>query len=349
MKTDVITPNTKISQLLKKASINAVLCDITACTNGGNNRTYKVTTDQGEYIVKHYFNEREDQRDRLTAEYAFLSYARSRVPHWVPKPYCFDRDLGMALYEYVQGQPLSAATIGADDVRQAADFFCALNTSLFEANAFALPNASEAVFSIQAHLELVANRIARLCAIPVESAEDLAAAAVVQQLNERWQAVRHRVLVMCLQDHMDVEASLPLSQRCVSPSDFGFHNALRLADGSLRFLDFEYAGWDDPAKMVGDFFAQLAVPVSPTYFQSFTQQVMQPFEAPDALIRRATLLRPVYQIKWCCIALNIFMPVHLSRRLFAQPTLNVRELKLQQLNKATNILQTMEFAYDDNN
>ena len=41
--------------------------------------------------------------------------------------------------------------------------------------------------------------------------------------------------------------------KCLSPSDFGFHNVIVEKDKILRFIDFEYAGWDDPAKMVSDF------------------------------------------------------------------------------------------------
>ena len=40
--------------------------------------------------------------------------------------------------------------------------------------------------------------------------------------------------------------------RALSPSDFGLHNAMRDEDGRLRFIDFEYFGWDDPVKLVSD-------------------------------------------------------------------------------------------------
>ena len=43
-----------------------------------------------------------------------------------------------------------------------------------------------------------------------------------------------------------------MAQRALSPSDFGLHNALRGQDGQLRFVDFEYFGWDDPVKLVSD-------------------------------------------------------------------------------------------------
>ena len=38
----------------------------------------------------------------------------------------------------------------------------------------------------------------------------------------------------------------------LSPSDFGFHNSL-FRNNKLFFFDFEYAGWDDPIKLMCDF------------------------------------------------------------------------------------------------
>ena len=52
---------------------------------------------------------------------------------------------------------------------------------------------------------------------------------------------------------IDFKRILPKSERCLSPSDFGFHNAICDVNGVYHFVDFEYFGWDDPAKMICDF------------------------------------------------------------------------------------------------
>jgi hypothetical protein len=105
---------------------------------------------------------------------------------------------------------------------------------------------------------------------------------------------------------------LPEDERILSPSDFGFHNALE-DGGTIRFFDFEYAGWDDPAKMVCDFFCQPRVPVPIAYWRDFTEGAGLRADA----IRRAELLLPAYRLKWCCILLNDFLPEGRARREFA--------------------------------
>ena len=110
---------------------------------------------------------------------------------------------------------------------------------------------------------------------------------------------------------------MPRGARIVSPSDFGFHNAVLAADGKLRFVDFEYAGWDDPAKTVCYFFLQPAVPAPLSSRDEFVRGVGAIVGDPDGVRARAAALAPLYRVKWACIALNDFLPAGRGRRVFA--------------------------------
>ena len=123
----------------------------------------------------------------------------------------------------------------------------------------------------------------------------------------------------------------------MSPSDFGFHNALLDSLGRLCFFDFEYAGWDDPAKLVGDFFCQVEVPVSRRFLAGFAEGIASTYPQPDALIERIQLLFPVYQLKWCCIVLNEFLPAGRARREFSEAHLCADRQPEIQLRKARKI------------
>ena len=325
-----------IIELLECADLNSHIISIENGRKGGNNRTYRVTTVDGRFIVKEYFKEKCDARDRLGAEFAFLQYATKIVPQSVPIPFAKNNELGLALYECVEGEPFNINDISESEVHQAIAFFVALNAE--KNKQVDLPNASEACFSIAAHLELVERRINALKQIKNDTAEDNSGLKLINKLDQYWQVLLEKIHFQ----KMNLSISLEEQDKCISPSDFGFHNALIKPNGTLCFLDFEYAGWDDPAKMTGDFFSQLAIPVPENYFDTFVKAVMAPFENPADLIKRAYILRAVYQVKWCCIALNIFIPEHLKRRQFANPNLNVQKLKHEQLGKAANMLKKME-------
>jgi hypothetical protein len=241
----------------------------------------------------------------------------------------------LALYEHVTGTRPAAVAVGDDFVRQALDFFQAVNALRSHEDAQQLSLVSEACFTVNDHCCRVQQRLDRLRRIEANSDLDAQAVRFVEEsLLPAWQSVigtlRERAKVW----RVATGEPLPPEDWCLSPSDFGFHNALIRADGRLVFLDFEYAGWDDPAKTVADFFCQPACPVPDAYFDRFTRTVVANAVDPESHRRRCELLLPVYRLKWCCIRLNDFLPSGAGRRRFACGAGTEAERKMRQLGKA---------------
>ena len=221
------------------------------------------------------------------------------------------------------------------ELEQAANFFAGLNAHREHPDAAALPLASEACFSVPEHLHCVAGRIQRLeMLMGTTRLEQDAIEFVQHELKPAWKRVSAAV-----RSRTSPEAAepLPASDRRLSPSDFGFHNALRAADGSLRFFDFEYAGWDDPAKTACDFFSQVAVPVPMDFLDVFAGRIAGDQRRPAVMRSRIRLLLPVYQLKWCCIILNDFLPTDAARRQFSLAG-DPEARKRSQLDKARQLL-----------
>lgn len=329
----------KIVTLMARANIPGRLQSMSLCDTGGNNCTYRVVTTHSVFAAKHYFRHEGDSRDRLGTEFSFSRYAAKTAAGMSPAPLAIDQSAGLGLYEFIDGEPFTVNSVRWNHVQNAINFFLSLNSSASRAEARLIPYASEACFSISEHLHRVSNRLDILAAEVPVIAENADANELIRSISNYWIKLVAHVLVSAQSANMDINESLPVGERCISPSDFGFHNALSMPDQSTRFIDFEYAGWDDPAKMTGDFFSQLAVPVPSQYFERFVNDISVVFQHPEKLIKRAAVLRPVYQVKWCCIALNCFLPVHLARRKFANPQLNELEYKRAQLLKAQAIFQ----------
>lgn len=335
----------QVSALLEAAGLPRSIRRLSPCRGSGNNRIYRVETEQTVLAAKEYFRHDDDVRDRLATEYSFSLYAAAVAPGSAPRPYAWSRETGIALYEFLEGKAPRAGEIGWSQLEYAVDFFLALNKPAARSTAGPLPTASEACFTLDQHLRVVSNRIRDLLDAPETLEVDRSAKAFVRDLERSW-----RDLVSSLKDYakrsrLETSSSLDPAQRCLSPSDFGFHNAVVSADGAVRFLDFEYAGWDDPAKTAGDFFAQVEVPVPEEFFDRFVGNIMAVFPMADQLVERARWLRPVYKMKWCCIALNVFLPVNLARRRFAIPGLDDAAFKRVQLAKAQDILRSVEEGY----
>ena len=136
------------------------------------------------------------------------------------------------MFSLVEGRKLKPGEVDENAVEQALQFIIELNRDAKGAEA--VPTASEACFALADHIRLIDERVSRLRHIGSESVIDQAAALFVQEsLQPRWEKIRATLAA----------GNEPqMKRRVLSPSDFGFHNALLSADGRFRFFDFEYAG-----------------------------------------------------------------------------------------------------------
>ena len=301
-----------------------------ALTNSGNNRVYRMETPEGTFLVKHYFQHPDDPRDRFAAERAFYSCLWNAGVRRTPEPVQWLIEERLAVFEFIFGEKPRIATPAM--VREALDFFREMNAGRQSPDATRLSMASEACFSLREHLDCVGCRVARLDQIEAETEIDrMAAEFVTERLTPAWRKTGGYIASGT--SHGELEAKLPETARCISPSDFGFHNSMLTRHGKLRFFDFEYAAWADPAKTVCDFFCQPAVPVDHSHLEEFLGWLLQIFPGPG-LEKRVKFLMPLYQVKWCCIILNEFLPTSAARRRFAYSGANEAKRKGEQLARA---------------
>lgn len=303
---------------------------------GGNNRVYRVNAGDRVAVLKQYFRHPQDPRDRFGTERGFYAFIAQAGIDRTPPALGWDMERRLGLLGYVPGRKLLAEEVGNGHVRQALEFILELNQHWRDVPPATLPIGSEACFSVDQHLDCVGRRVTHLDEIQVESAGDEAAKRFVrEELRPAWESLSCDVRTAT--DMRAVE--LTRDQNCPSPSDFGFHNALLEAGGQLRFFDFEYAGRDDPAKLACDFFCQPQLPVPESCRESFLASLAVQSGWGEPFILRTRLLLPIYQLKWCCILLNEFLPSEQVRRQFARPGSSSEERKSEQLAKARQALE----------
>ncbi|WP_374649795.1 phosphotransferase [Dongia sp.] len=289
-----------------------------ALTGGKNNRVLKIAPAAGEPVVlKMYFQHPDDPRDRLGHEWAFSRYAWVHNIRAVPEPLLQDGDRGMALYQFVAGMPFGVGEVGGRDVEAACKFIRDLNQARESADAAFLPAGSEACFTIAQHLDLLERRLRQLSLVPATPETQPMLDWLHRHLMPTWKLAESRTRSLAARADIPLGEVLSKPERLVSPSDFGFHNALRRPSGEICFLDFEYAGWDDPAKLCGDFFNQIEVPVALDHLPSIETALTSIAPRPELLRWRIAALLPVYAIKWCCICLGPYLRAGLTRRQFA--------------------------------
>jgi hypothetical protein len=282
---------------------------------GRNNRAYRLEMESGPPLVlKRYFSDPRDTRDRLGAEWNFVQHAWSRGIRAVPEPLACDGAELAGLYGFVEGRKLIASEVTQAHVDAAVDFALAVNKRPRPA----LAPASEACFSLAEHIATIERRVEQLTTLDAAAPHaDEAQRLVQEKLFPAWNAVKAKLVTDAAAAGLAIDAALATEDACLSPSDFGFHNALVDDGGAVTFLDFEYAGRDDPAKLVSDFFCQPEVPVPLSLHAHYIDRLARGLSLDAAAFARCRMLLDAYRVKWTCIILNEFMPIGSARRAFA--------------------------------
>jgi len=296
-----MSPESAAAELLKSIGTPAPH-RLSPLPGGRNNTVWRVDVGPDSYLLKKYFWSESDPRDRLSQEWAFLEFLQSTGSRKAPAPVAKKPSDRFALLEFIPGKPPEEIT--ESDIVDAAGFFADINSSRHLADH--LPPVSEAAFSLDAHLAATARRVDHLAKIEPSTPDHAAAVEFIHStIQPLWQRIRQRIEKIPAATRA---AILPPDSRCLSPSDFGFHNALRQSDGTLRYLDFEYAGWDDPAKTLIDFTNQPDRILPESLAALFLEKTIPLFPDPSSLRERIKILTPLYQLKWACICLNAFLP-----------------------------------------
>lgn len=327
-------------------------CPVTAVDSiggGRNSQVYRVTGgNSAQYVAKRYCPSRFDGRNRLDIEFSALRFLWTHGVRNIPQPIGADPEQECAVYAYLDGTRLSTQDLANADIDDAVRFLAELKALRNTRESHAIPPASEACFSVQAILDNMERRLRRL---PQHRHGEAPYDALADFLASDFLPSRAQIIRWC---HARLEAFgssfhavVPQQEQTLSPSDFGFHNALRLRDGGLVYLDFEYFGWDDPAKLIVDFVIHPAMELPEPLARRFVSSLFGLFGEDRHLVDRTEVVYPLFGLTWCLILLNEFIPDDLRRRGFAGGMpLRTTDLQMAQLVKTKRLLHRVMGEYE---
>jgi hypothetical protein len=313
---------------------------VTRLAGGANNVVARVEAGGRPLLAKLYFTHARDPRDRLGTEFGMLEFLWHNGVRCVPGPLRMSRAHNLGLYEFIVGERVTPGQVMAADVEQLVDLLATLWRLRTQPGAEKLPPASEAAFTVNGYWANVERRLTRVRAALAGRPEVAAVAEFVErELVPVAGAVREFVSAKAAELGVGLDAELPPAQRTLSPADHGFHNVLRRADGRLTFLDFEYAGWDDPAQVIANALLLPEVPLPAEHRVAFVSGLLARLDGAAGVRARLRLTYPMLALKWSLIMLNEFLPVGGERRDFAGANAEAR--RAGQLEKARRQLEVV--------
>ncbi|MBV9119300.1 MAG: hypothetical protein JOZ39_01225 [Chloroflexi bacterium] len=322
-----------------RATIEALLgtgvVELRRIGDGRNSRVYRVLCGNEVLAAKFYFGTTADGRGRLATELAALEFLWRHGWRSIPEPLLADESRQLAIYGFIAGQPICAAAASAEDIRQLVAFLAKLHDLSEHPEASAMPVAAEAFFTLPEILQNLEMRLARLT--------NPGPGGPAYEALSRFLTDQFLPALACFGDRAREIGvpELPHGQRTLSPSDYGFHNALRRDSGEIVFLDFEYFGWDDPAKLVSDIQLHPQMQLAPERSLQLMTGLREIFGAHRGWRHRVEALYPLFALKWCLILLNEFRPEQIARRQFVDGQDDAEACQLRHLEAAQQALRSL--------
>lgn len=315
---------------------------VTPARDGGNNRIFRLDCAGASYALKFYPPQIDDRRDRLGAEYSAIEFLFANGMDRVPWPFAADKERHCALYEWIDGDPVG--TFDETDIDMLIRFLTDIQGLRDATGAAQIRTASAGCLCPGAAVRQFQDRLRRFREVAPEFPE------LQRFLDGRLSPVAEPLTGRLLQElgtaGIGTDHQLTRQYLALSPSDFGFHNAIRRPDGGLVFIDFEYFGWDDPGKMIADVMLHPGMKLDRLAGERVAAGLVPFFSARDAgFNRRFRLFLPVCGLIWCLILLNEYLPERWTRRNLSGRIGDPATARKRQLAKAEQMLDRVEAEY----
>jgi len=325
---------------LLKAKFSEKVTYMEKVPGGINSEAFKILTDHSnEYFGKIYRFRKEESRERLATEFSGLTFLWQNGVKNIPEPLLASEEDGLAIYRFIKGSKIKPGEINAADIDESADFAVQVHSLAGLKGADNQPIAREACFSIRAYMDCVDDRVDKLKkAIKKDIIFDSLHTYLGDEFMPFFDATKKEAKRQTERLGIDIDEKLDKSEQTLSASDFGFHNVIRSENNRLFFFDFEYYGWDDPAKMVADFYLQPAIPVPTSYREYFFEKIRKNYREDTKLEKRLSIIYPILGLKWCLIMLNTFLHTNNdeSNKVVCLKSLSKAAKKLQEIKHEMN-------------
>ncbi len=303
---------------------------------GGNNQIYHFMSNNNEKLLaKFYYHHVTDMRHRALTEYTAMRYLWRNGMRCIPEPLYHDDKMRCVIYEYVEGNCLNNDEITNQHINQTIGFLLKLREFSRQQDSYVFNPASESCFSVGDLVACIKTRIEKLDQSILDSQDKSRIGIFV---NDKFKPVfEEYVDSFC--EEPDNNTCIPWQHYTLSPSDVGFHNTIRKDNNDLVFVDFEYFGWDDSAKMFADYLLHPAMNLSYEHKSYFINHLLSKWPKGNEIAIRLPQTYILTALKWCLLFLNEFVPTQLNKRILASnKKIDPEVIKQNQLEKAEKML-----------
>ncbi|OUT59005.1 MAG: hypothetical protein CBB75_12290, partial [bacterium TMED15] len=305
----------------------------------GNSRIYRISMQSGEkFAAKLYPDPTFDLRPRLETEKKAYNLFNSNQVSQIPQLIATGRNLNFSLFEWLNGQSVDKPS--QSDLDSLISFVETLidlsqktpydQFNLASAACLSGKDIENQIYDRYTKIKNIAHKHDNLKCFLEKDLEQ-----TIEKFIEHSKSNGFGCFFSCLQK----------SKQILSPSDLGFHNVIK-SDMGLKFIDFEYFGWDDPVKLVSDVLLHPGMTLTNEQKKYWVKKLVEIFSYDPTFKPRLFSYYILYGLCWCLILLNDFCEFNsLKRANASMEQHNKQKIQEQQIQKSRNILKALVSVY----
>lgn len=281
--------------------LNKKIKEVKLISGQKNSTIYKIILkNKSNFVLKYYPDLIVDDRKRLITEFKAIKYLNLKKINNIPKVLKKNENLNLGYYTWLDGNTIE--NINYSSLRIVLNFVKKLKIiskkSKFDNKIY----ASEACLSIKEIIRQINKKLENLILIKYKNDN-------LQKIISNF-LIPLNELITKKYDYLKNDKlfykNINKSDMILNPSDFGFHNSLINNSNKFYFYDFEYFGWDDPVKLICDFYWHPGMNLSNKFKKYWLDESLKLFKDNNNFKERLKLSLPLYGFRWALIILNDF-------------------------------------------
>ncbi len=276
---------------------------VTRLRDGLNSNAYKISTSRGDSALKLY-PLGNDTEFRFKRETEYIEFLNNGGINKSPKLEESCPSEKWAKIQWINGTKPEILEEG--DINQISDFINEIKEAEIK-NTYGLDllDAKESCFSVKCWKTMFENRFRLISKQERDTKDDSQKEAIDWLLKIIIPSTIKKIEAL---EEDEVRYSLfanVMIETIMSPSDVGIHNTIKDGQGNLWFIDFEYAGKDDVAKLVADWVLQPNNKLSRELEKELIQRLSRQVIVDQAKwLKRYAHIKELIRCKWCMIMLS---------------------------------------------
>ena len=274
-------------------------------TGGINNPTFLISNDKNKFVLKKINTEATLNFDKYLAERQFFIFLNKLSVINAPKLIDFYDAERILILEYIKPDENSdLEKIDLLKVNEALKFISQINSNNDICNDLVQHRAADSFLALSGHIENINLRLLNfeIDHLPLEHQKN--AKELFSLLKNKWNILKDKTYEFLKENPS--QNTIDESFLILSPSDFGFHNVIT-SRGISFFIDFEFSGWDDPAKLYCDIILQPQIPVPEKFYSLIKKEIIN--EAYSKKYEnRIAILYDILSFKWHIIKYSFLNP-----------------------------------------